>query len=237
MVTLAPDRTARDREQIILDHLELADRLARRYRHNPNTTPEDLRQTARVALVSAVDRYDPTRGTPFVVFAVTTITGELKRYLRDSTWSVRIPRSVKEHALRLLRAREGFARVGGDWPSVAELTSQLELTEEQITHAMRAAESRTTLSLDMPVDEEGRTARGELLAHPEPEVEVEDVLMLSDLIAALPPVERTAVVLHYFRGLKQREIGALIGCSQMQVSRLLRRSRERMRDQLGWSSP
>src|SRR5919106_2022398 len=103
--TRAPNRTSGadpHREQVILDHLDLADRLARRYRHHPNLTPEDLRQTAYVALINAVDRYDPTRGTPFIAFAISTITGELKRYLRDATWSVRIPRSIKQSALRLV---------------------------------------------------------------------------------------------------------------------------------------
>jgi RNA polymerase sigma-B factor len=229
--TLAPEGT--DREQVILDHLDLADRLAGRYRNNPNTTPEDLRQTARVALINAVDRYDPGRGTPFVAFAIATIIGELKRYLRDATWSVRIPRSVKEHALQVLRARQRLGNSSDRWPAMEELAGQLDLTQDEVTRAIRAVESRTALSLDLPVDNEGGTALGDLLSDPASDAEVEDLLVLPELVAALPPVERTALVLHYFKGLKQREIGALIGCSQMQVSRLLRRSRERLRDQLG----
>ena len=229
--TPEPDLAA-DREQVILDHLELADRLAARYRNNPNTTPDDLRQTARVALISAVDRYDPARGVPFVPFAIATIVGELKRYLRDATWSVRIPRSVKEHALQLLQARRNLDHGGDRWPALEELADLLDLTSEQVAHAIRAVENRTVLSLDMPVDDDGGTALGELLAGPAPEVEVEDRLALPELVDALPPEERTAVVLHYFRGLKQREVGALIGVSQMQVSRLLSRSRERLRRQL-----
>jgi RNA polymerase sigma-B factor len=223
-------RTDQHREQVILDHLELADRLARRYRRHPNTTPEDLRQTARVALINAVDRYDPTRGTPFVAFAITTISGELKRYLRDATWSLRIPRSVKTHALRLVHARQQLASHGTG--AVAELAERLDLTCEEVTRAMGAPDNRTALSLDMPVGRDSGTALGELLADPAPAVEVEDLMALPGLIAALPTLERTALVLHYFNGLNQREIAELIGCSQMQVSRLLRRSRERLREQL-----
>jgi RNA polymerase sigma-B factor len=231
VATAAPDLAA-ERERVILDHLELADRLASRYRNNPNTTPDDLRQTARVALISAVDRYDPARGVPFVPFAIATIVGELKRYLRDATWSVRIPRSVKEHALQLLRARQNLGRGGDRWPALEELADRLDLTSEQVAHAIRAVENRTVLSLDVPVDNDGGTALSELLADPPAEVEVEDLLALPELVDALPPEERTAVVLHYFRGLKQREVGALIGVSQMQVSRMLSRSRERLRQQL-----
>lgn len=228
---LAPEGI--DRERVILDHLDLADRLAGRYRNNPNTTPEDLRQTARVALINAVDRYDPGRGTPFVAFAIATIIGELKRYLRDATWSVRIPRSVKEHALQVLRARQRLGNGGDRWPAVEELAGQLDLTQDEVARAIKAVENRTVLSLDLPVDSEGGTALGELLSDPGSDVEVEDLLVLPELVATLPPVERTVLVLHYFRGLKQREIGVLTGCSQMQVSRLLRRARERLRDQLG----
>jgi RNA polymerase sigma-B factor len=231
-VATAPPQLAADRERVILDHLDLADRLADRYRNNPNTTPDDLRQTARVALISAVDRYDPARGVPFVAFAIATIVGELKRYLRDATWSVRIPRSAKEHALQLLQARRNLDRGGDRWPAQEELADQLGLTREEVARAIRAVENRTVLSLDVPVDGGGGTALGELLADPAPEVEVEDLLALPELVAGLPPEERTAVVLHYFKGLKQREVGAVIGVSQMQVSRLLRRSRERLREQL-----
>jgi RNA polymerase sigma-B factor len=231
--TLAPEpTTGEDRERAILDHLELADRLANRYRNHPNTTPDDLRQTARLALIGAVDRFDPDRGIPFVPFAITTIIGELKRYLRDATWSVRIPRSIKEHALRLVQARQAAVSTGERWPAVEELASRLDLSREEVTRAIGAVENRTVLSLDMPVESgEGRPLV-ELLADSEPEVEVEDLLVLPGLIAGLPAVERTALVLHYFKGFKQREVGDLLGCSQMQVSRLLRRSRERLRDQL-----
>jgi RNA polymerase sigma-B factor len=226
--------TGQDRERIILDHLDLADRLANRYRNHPNTTPDDLRQTARVALIGAVDRFDPARGTPFVAFAIATIIGELKRYLRDATWAVRIPRSVKEQALRLVQARQRLAQSSDRWPAVEELASQLELSHEEVARAIAAVENRTVLSLDVPIDNgnaDGITI-GELLTDSESEVEVEDLLALPKLVANLPPVERTVLVLHYFRGMKQREVGDLLGCSQMQVSRLLRRSRERLREQL-----
>jgi RNA polymerase sigma-B factor len=228
----AERRDPSDRERIILAHLDLADRLAARYRDRPNTTPDDLRQTARVGLIGAVDRYDPTRGTPFLPYAIASIIGELKRYLRDATWSVRVSRTMKQHVMELLRVRDGLACGGGRWPPVAELANRLGLTHDEVIRAMQAAENRTALSLDVPVDSEDTTPLGALLPDPEPTVALEDLLMLPDLVASLPAAERTAVVSHYFKGRKQREIAVEIGCSQMGVSRLLRRALERLRDQL-----
>jgi RNA polymerase sigma-B factor len=221
-----------DRERIILAHLDLADRLAVRYRDRPNTTPDDLRQTARVGLIGAVDRYDPTRGTPFRPYAIASIIGELKRYLRDATWSVRVPRSAKEHALALLRVRDRLARRGDRWPAITELAASLGITHDEATRAIQAAETRATLSLDIPVDGQHATPLGALLPDPEPTVAPEDLLVLPELVAALPAAERTAVQLYYLHGRKQREIGVVLGCSQMQVSRVLRRALERLRDQL-----
>ena len=92
------------REQIIVAYLGLADRLAERYRASRGASPEDLRQTARVGLVGAVDRYNPDYGNPFVPYAVACVVGEIKRYLRDTSWRVHVSRPVKERSLRLCKA-------------------------------------------------------------------------------------------------------------------------------------
>ncbi len=106
------------RERIVLAYLGLADRLADRYRSSRGTTREDLTQTARAALIAAVDRYDPTRERGFVPFAVACVVGELKRYLRDTTWRLHIPRSLKERSLRLCKAVEELPqRLGRSPPS------------------------------------------------------------------------------------------------------------------------
>jgi RNA polymerase sigma-B factor len=227
----ARERDPELRERVILAHHGLADRLAMRYRDRPNTTPDDLRQIARIGLIAAVDRYDPERGTPFAPFAIATILGQLKRYLRDSTWQVGVPRTVKDNALRLAAALDGFPRSFDGWPHAERMAGQVDLDEEEIRQAVMAMENRTVLSLDVPV-EQGAPPLGQLLPDTAQRSEVEDLIMLPDLVSSLPAVERAVVVLYYFNGLKQREIGALIGCSQMQVSRLLRRSCERLHDQL-----
>src|SRR6266496_1730115 len=122
----AGERDPRLRERIILAHLGLADRLAMRYRDRPSTTPDDLRQIARIGLIAAVDRYDPDRGTPFAPFAIATILGQLKRYLRDSTWQVGVPRTVKDNALRLAAALDGFPRSRSE-EHTSELQSRRDL--------------------------------------------------------------------------------------------------------------
>ncbi len=219
------------RERVILAHLGLADRLATRYRNRPNTTYDDLRQTARIGLIAAVDRYDPDRGTPFVPFAIATVIGQLKRHMRDATWQVGIPRRVKDNAMRLAGALDKLPRRFDGWPRSDELAGRVDLTEEEISQAVTAMENRTLLSLDVPA-EAGALPLGQLLAEDQAGADIEDRIMLPGLVAGLPATERAVVALYYFNDLKQREIGALLGCSQMQVSRLLRRSRKRLHDQL-----
>ena len=122
--------TTRDpqlREQIILAYLGLADRLAKRFRHSPGASPEDLTQTARAGLITAVDRYDPGHGTPFTAYAVACVVGELKRYLRDTSWRLHVPRPLKEQALRLCRAADELHQRLGRVPTTSELTQRLDL--------------------------------------------------------------------------------------------------------------
>jgi RNA polymerase sigma-B factor len=221
-----------DRERVILVHLDLADRLAARYRGRASTTPDDLRQAARVGLIGAVDRYDVTRGTPFRPYAIATIVGELKRHLRDTTWSVHVPHTIKQHALELLRLRDRIARRGGRWPAIGEVAASLGITQDEASRASQAASSLPTLSLDIPVDGEDALPLGALLPEAEPTAEPEDLLVLPELVAALPAAERDAVRMYFLHGRRQRDIGVVLGCSQMQVSRLLHRALQRMRAQL-----
>jgi RNA polymerase sigma-B factor len=149
--------TSRDpqlRERIILAYLDLADRLASRYRHSQGTTSEDLTQTARTGLIAAVDRYDPDYGSRFVPYAVACVVGELKRYLRDTSWRLHVPRPRKEQALRLARASDELHQRLGRPPATGELAEQLEVGEEEVLEAMTALTSRWEVSLDQPAGEE-----------------------------------------------------------------------------------
>jgi RNA polymerase sigma-B factor len=227
--------TGRDphlRERIILAYLGLADRLAARYRASHGTTLEDLTQTARAGLIAAVDRYDPGHRGGFVPFAVASVVGELKRYLRDTSWRVHVPRPLKDRTLQLRRAVDELQQALGRPPTTMELADHLRLPVEQVLEGLDAAMSRSEVSLDQPVGEDDEGCLGDLLAAPDPREEPEDLLVLAGLIAKLPELERTVVVLRFFRDLDQSAIAARIGYSQMHVSRLLRRALARMRAQL-----
>jgi RNA polymerase sigma-B factor len=220
------------RKQIIVAYLGLADRLADRYRSSRGVTPEDLRQTARVGLVAAVDRYDPDYGNPFVPYAVACVVGEIKRYLRDTSWRVHVSRPAKERSLRVLKALDELPHTLGRSPTVSELAGHLGLSEEDVLEAIEVAHTRQEVSLDQQVDEDGDTSLGDRLPAVPPREEPEDLLLLPGLVHSLPEPERQIVVLRFFHDLDQYEIAGRVGCSQMHVSRLLRRALDRLRAQL-----
>jgi RNA polymerase sigma-B factor len=227
--------TTRDpgiREQIIVAYLGLADRLAERYRASRGASPEDLRQTARVGLVGAVDRYNPDYGNPFVPYAVACVVGEIKRYLRDTSWRVHVSRPVKERSLRLCKALDELPATLGRSPTVAELATHLGISQEEALEAIEVVQSRSEVSLDQQLGEEGDATLGDRMPAAPPREELEDLLLLPGLIDSLPEQEREIVVLRFFHDLDQYDIAARVGCSQMHVSRLLRRALGRMRTQL-----
>jgi RNA polymerase sigma-B factor len=228
----ATGRDPRLRERIILAYLGLADRLASRFRHSHGTSLEDLTQTARAGLITAIDRYDPDNGTPFVPYAVACVVGELKRYLRDTSWRLHVPRALKEQALRLCRTADALHQRLGRSPTARELAEQLKVGEEEVLEALAAVTSRREVSLDQPAGADLNVRLGDLVAAPGATEDPVDLLALAGMVAALPELEREVIVLRFFEDLDQNAIAARIGFSQMHVSRLQRRALDRMRAQL-----
>jgi RNA polymerase sigma-B factor len=226
------NRDPKLRERIILAYLGVADRLAGRYRHSQGTTPEDVAQTARAGLIAAIDRYDPAKSPAFLPFAVACVVGHLKRHLRDTSWRLRVPRRLKEQALRLFGAAEELHQTLGRTPTTAELAEHLNVTEEVVLEASAAATSRQEISLDQAAGDDTAIRLGDLVAASGPREEPEDLLALPGLVAALPNLEREVILLRFFHDLDQHAIAAKLGCSQMHVSRLQRRALARMRAQL-----
>jgi RNA polymerase sigma-B factor len=167
-----------------------------------------------------------------VPYAVACVVGEIKRYLRDTSWRVHVSRPVKERSLRLCKALDELPHTLGRSPTVAELAAHLGISEDEAIEAIEVAHTRSEVSLDQQIGEDGDTSLGDRLPAAAPREEVEDLLLLPELVDGLPEPEREIVVLRFFHDLDQYDIAARVGCSQMHVSRLLRRALGRLRTQL-----
>lgn len=218
----ARTREDRLRNQLIERHLPLANSVARRFAAARDDR-EDLEQVAAVALVRAVDRFDPDLGAAFSTFAVPTIAGEIRRYLRDHDWGVRPPRRLYELSTRAERAAALFEQRHHRSPSPAELASQLDCTPEELVEALEAMRGRRWLSLEAPLARSGDGGvLGDLLVSEGDSLErSERTVALQEELRRLPRRARRVVVLRFFGDLSQMEIAARVGISQMQVSRIL----------------
>ena len=213
------------RDRMIRASLPMAGRLAGRYR-NRGEPVEDLEQVARLGLVKAVDRYAPTRGS-FTAYAITTITGELKRHFRDHTWGVHVPRRLQDLSREISEADTALRHDHGRPPTDAELADRCGVEVEQVAAARLSAAGYRSASLNMPIGDDG-AEMGSLFGEMDPEVGlVEDRLTVRHLIARMPDRERRMLTLRFYGNLSQAEIATQFGVSQMHVSRLLTRA-------LGW---
>jgi len=235
-VTLLFTRWQRERdpaahEALVRRFMPLTRSLARRYDRSSEPF-EDLLQVASVGLLKALDRYDAERGHSFASFAVPTILGEMRRYFRDCGWSVHVPRGDQERALKVRSAQETLTNEKGHAPTVNQLAVYLELDTEQVIDALQATEAYETMSLDAPRpggEDEG-TSFGDSIGHEDERYEL--VELDATIVAALehvPARERSMLHMRFVEELTQTEIAARIGISQMQVSRLLRRSLDQLR--------
>lgn len=228
------DRAAR--EALVVRLLPLAHKLARRYSHT-SVPYEDLVQVASLALVKAIDRFDPDLGTSFQAFAIPTILGELKRYFRDSAWSVHVSRAAQERALVIDRASEKLINRFGRSPTVQEIAAYLELDQEEVLEGLRAAQAYTTVSLDAPPPfgaDPGEPSLEDALGAEDQGYELVDAeLTIGGAVRKLRGSERRILQMRFGDEMTQSEIGARLGVSQMQVSRLLGRSLARLRTLAG----
>jgi RNA polymerase sigma-B factor len=221
------DRAARD--ELIVRFMGLARQMAGRYR-NRSEPFEDVVQVAALGLIKAIDRFDPDRGVAFSTFAVPTMLGEVKRHFRDRSWSVRPPRDLMELALRVESVADELSAALGRAPSVPELADRLGLSVEEVAEALEAGRSRSAVSLSAPGGGEDDGAMlGDLLGDDDGEFSrAEDRATLDVLLEVLDPQEREVLRLRFDEDLTQTQIAEIVGVSQMQVSRLLRRAIERL---------
>ena len=226
------DRAARD--ELVRRLLPLARSLARRYVRTGEPL-DDLFQVASLGLVKAIDRFDTERGGDLRRFAVPTMLGELKRYLRDTRWALRVPRDLQERALEVGRWKSELAATLGHTPTPGDIAEASGYEVEDVLEALGAFGTLQTDSLDATVDADGDGApQHELLGAEDPRYEhVEKCASLRPGLAALSRQERTVLELRFVDELTQNQIGQRIGVSQMQVSRLIRRALVRVREESG----
>lgn len=218
---------ARLREEIIRRCLPLGEHIARRYAGR-GVEVDDLAQIAAVGVVLSVDRFDPDNGASFLSYAIPTITGEVKRYFRDSTWAVRVPRRIKEIQQRLTSVIPELAQRLGHQPTARELAAHLEVDLFEVTQAIIAGNCYTTDSIDAPAasggEGEGTLSPLDRIAAEDPGYAlIEDSVTAGPLLASLSERERSLLVMRYGENKTQSEIARALGVSQMHVSRLLAR--------------
>jgi RNA polymerase sigma-B factor len=224
------DKTAR--EQLVHEFVPLARWVARRY--GATQGAEDVRQVAYLGLVKAIDRFDPSRGRSFPAFAIPTISGEIKRHLRDYGWDLHVPRDAKELALQAQRANETLTHKYGRAPTVDEVAEHLHTERNAVLEALTTAAARHATSLDGAADAEVESARA-YFEPGAPDQGYERVVERDALRSALTILserERQAIGLRFFAGMTQAQIAAELGVSQMQVSRILSHALSEMRDRI-----
>jgi RNA polymerase sigma-B factor len=227
------DRAAR--EEIFQRFQPLARKLASRY-VNAQEPLEDLVQVAYVGLLGAIDRFDPDRGLAFSSFAVPTVLGELKRHFRDTGWAVHVPRGAQEMSLRVDRAASKLTVDTGRAPTVEMIAQYLEIDVHDVLIGMEAGGAHYSGSLEAPLGssaEDDVQSLSDVLGDADPGFHLSELTAsLSSAITRLPKLERLALGLRLEDDMKQTGIAKRLGCSQMHVSRLLRRAADRLREEI-----
>jgi RNA polymerase sigma-B factor len=219
------------REAIATMFLPLARRLAQRYVRSSEPR-EDLVQVASVGLLKAIDRFDPGRGPSFASFAIPTILGELRRYFRDATWAVHVPRAAQERALSIEAATEQLRGRQRTAPTVEQIGAHLGVSAEEVLEGLLAVRAYEAESLDAPSGGQegaGRTALEQIGSEDLAYELIEADASVVPAIRTLGERERRILHMRFVREMSQSEIAAQIGVSQMQVSRILNRCLERLR--------
>jgi RNA polymerase sigma-B factor len=223
------------REQLIEQYMSLVRSLARRYSYRGEQL-EDLVQIGAIGLIKAIDRFDVNRGVELTTYATPNIIGEIKRHFRDRGWSVRVPRGLQELNIQLSRLIEELTVQNGRSPTIPELAKAAGVTDEEVLEALESGRAYSSLSLSAGSgghDDDGELDPLESLGTEEHQYEVsEDRAVLAPGFRVLDERERKILHLRFFEGLTQSQIAQQVGISQMHVSRLIRRSLEKIRDEI-----
>ncbi|GAB3791286.1 RNA polymerase sigma factor SigB [Virgibacillus kimchii] len=220
-------------EKVVLAYQDLVESIARKYSKN-SSIHEDLVQVGMIGLLAAVRRYDESFGKSFESFAIPTIIGEIKRFIRDKTWSVHVPRRIKELGPKIRKAVDELTTANQTSPTIQEIADYLDVSEEDVLETMEMGKSYKALSVDRKIeaDSDGSTvAILDLIGNNESGYNnVDQQMMLEKILPILSEREQQILQFTYFENKSQKETGELLGISQMHVSRLQRRSLRKLRE-------
>jgi RNA polymerase sigma-B factor len=217
------------REELMRRMMPLVRRVATAYHARGHE--DDLLQVAWLGLVKAIDRYDPSFGTPLRTYAIPTMYGEVRRYLRDHSWAVRVPRPLQERVLLVTKTVDRLTARDGRSPTPQQLADELGLDLEETLEALQAGSAYAATSLEAPAGrtEDGDRTVADTIGYDDERLELaEEVAALRDLRGVLDERDRTVLYLRFVEDMTQTEIAKRVGCSQMQVSRILRRALARL---------
>ncbi|MFG2452786.1 RNA polymerase sigma factor SigF [Streptomyces sp. NPDC048512] len=221
------------RNTLIEMNISLVQYAASRFRSRDRDEMEDIVQVGTIGLIKAIDRFELTREVEFTSFAVPYIVGEIKRFFRDTTWAVHVPRRLQEARVALAKATEELRSRLGRMPTTRELAMLMSLSEEEVIEARKASNGYTSASLDAAItsSEDGEAALADFIGVDDTALElVEDFSALAPLIAQLDDRERRIIHMRFVDELTQAQIGEHLGVSQMHVSRLLNRTLAKLRE-------
>lgn len=226
------------REQLIVNHLNLVRFLAAKF-NNRGEPLEDLIQVGTIGLIKAIDRFEIERGLEFTTYATPTILGEIKRHFRDKGWSVRVPRRLQELSAKVNQATDALTQQLQHTPTVDEIASYLEVSVDEVLEAMESGEAYSSIPLEAGgSDDEDAFSVIDRYGTVDTDLELsDDRILLDRVLQEFTPKEQEVVRLRFVDGLTQAEIAEQLDISQVQVSRLLRRTLRRMQEKISPSTP
>lgn len=222
------------REKLVMSHLNLVRFIASKFK-NRGEPIDDLIQVGYLGLLKAIDRFDPSRGLEFTTFATPTIMGEIKRHFRDKGWSVRVPRRLQELSAKVNQATDTLTSQLQRSPTIAEIADYLDATVDEVLEAMESSSAYSSVSLEAPsgADDDDTPSVIDRYATEDSDLAfTDDRIIIEEALASFSPRERDVIEMRFLKGMTQIEIAEKLGISQVQVSRLLRRTLKKIQDKI-----
>lgn len=222
------------RDKLVMSHLNLVRFIANKFK-NRGEPIDDLIQVGYLGLLKAIDRFDPSRGLEFTTFATPTIMGEIKRHFRDKGWSVRVPRRLQELSAKVNQATDTLTSQLQRSPTIAEIADYLDATVDEVLEAMESSSAYSSVSLEAPsgADDDDTPSVIDRYATEDSDLAfTDDRIIIEEALASFSPREREVIEMRFLKGMTQIEIAEKLGISQVQVSRLLRRTLKKIQDKI-----